>query len=179
MDGQTHFSVPYSKPFNTTTGKDFVMTQAKKGDRVKINFTGKLDDGTIFDTTLASGEHGCEDCSCEESGPMEITIGEEEFFVQIEEALVGMAPGEKKTVSISTEDAFGDYDEEKVFTVAREELPADLKPEIGQELELTGEDDESLGVSVVDMDDESITFDANHPLAGEDLTFELELVEIL
>ena len=161
------------------------MAKVKKGDRVSINFNGTLEDGTIFDTTFGEEEdcesEGCgsDDCGCGESGPMELVIGEEEFFLQVEEALIGMAPGEKKTVTIPAEDAFGEYDEEKVFTVNRDQLPDDLRPEIGQELELTGEDDDSLLVAVVEMTDETVTFDANHPLSGEDLKYELELMEIL
>ncbi|MCP3176693.1 MAG: peptidylprolyl isomerase [Desulfuromonadales bacterium] len=164
------------------------MAQAKKGDRVRIDFTGTLEDGTIFDSTLDSGDcesgHcdtddcGDEGCGCE-TGPMELVIGEGEFFEQIEEALIGMAPGEKKTLTIPSDDAFGDYDESKVFAVPREQIPDDLQPEVGEELVLTDEEDEAIGVTVVEVADDSITFDANHPLAGEDLTYEFTLVEIL
>ncbi|WP_298039100.1 FKBP-type peptidyl-prolyl cis-trans isomerase [uncultured Desulfuromonas sp.] len=153
------------------------MAQAKKGDRVKINFTGKLEDGTVFDTTLED-ECGCDDCGCEE-GPMEFTLGEEEFFAQVEDALVGMAPGEKKAVTVPAADAFGEHDEGAVFSVDCDQIPGDLKPEVDQELELTGEDDESFVVTVVEVTDEQVTFDANHPLAGEDLKYEIELLEIL
>jgi len=162
------------------------MAQAKKGDRVTINFVGTLEDGTVFDSTLETDMDSCstdecssDDCCCGETGPMELVIGEDEFFTQVEEALVGMAPGEKKTVVIPAEDGFGDYDEEKVFQVKRSDVPDDIYPEVGQELELTGEDDEILEVTVIEVSDEDITFDANHPLAGEDLTYEVELVEIL
>lgn len=165
------------------------MAQAKKGDKVIINYTGRFEDGTVFDSTLEgmecssddcdTDEHDAGDCDCGcETGPMELTIGAGEFFPMIEEALVGMAPGEKKTIVIPAEEAFGDYDEEKVFTVPRSDLPDDLAPEVGDELVLTGEDDESLGVVVTEVTDQSITFDSNHPLAGEDLTFEIEMVEI-
>ena len=153
------------------------MAKAKKGDRVSIDFIGKLNDGTIFDTTFDDGE--CDDdCDCE-VGPIELVIGEEEFFAEIEEALIGMSPGDKKTVTITAENAFGDYDDNKVFTVTRDKLPGDLIPEAGQELELTTEDDEIEIVTVVEVTDETVTFDANHPLIGEDLTYEFELVEIL
>lgn len=166
------------------------MAQAKKGDRVRIDYTGTLEDGTVFDSTLEneecssdecdSDEHDSGDCGCGcEAGPMELTVGAGEFFPQIDEALVGMAPGEQKTVTIDAADAFGEYDEEKVFTVPRGELPEGLTPEVGDELVLTDENDESIGVVVVEVNDQGITFDANHPLAGEDLTFSLELVEIL
>lgn len=158
------------------------MAQAKKGDRVAINFTGTLEDGTVFDTTYDEGDcasDACEpdECGCE-SGPMELVIGEEEFFPQVEEALIGMSPGEKKTIHVAADDAFGPYDEEQVFSVGRGEVPDNIHPEVGQELELTGEDDESIIVTVTDVTDEEITLDANHPLAGEDLSFEVELVKI-
>ncbi|HEY7745109.1 MAG TPA: peptidylprolyl isomerase [Desulfuromonadales bacterium] len=159
------------------------MAKVKQGDRVRINFTGRLEDGTIFDTTVE--EAGCtsddcvsDDCGCE-TGPMELTIGSESFFPQIEAALVGMAPGEKKTIVIPAEDAFGDYDEENVIILGRDQFPDDLVPEVDMDLELNGEDGESIVGTVVEVTDENVTLDANHPLAGEDLHFDLELVEIL
>ncbi len=168
------------------------MAIAKKGDRVTINIVGTLEDGTVFDSTLETDEDSCcstdenstdacesDDCCCGESGPMELVIGDDEFFTQIEEALVGMAPGEKKTIVIPAVDAFGDYDEDKVFQVKRSDVPDDIYPEVGQELELTGEDDETLEVAVVEVTDEAIVLDSNHPLAGEDISYEVELVEIL
>jgi peptidylprolyl isomerase len=167
------------------------MATAKKGDKVRINYTGTLEDGSVFDTTIKESgccedddcgcdDEGCEDdgCGCE-SGPMELTIGEEDFFSQVEEALIGMAPGEKKTVTIPAEDAFGEYDEEEVFSISREQLTGDIVPEVGMELELTGDDDEPVEVTVVEVTEETLTVDANHPLAGEDITYEIELLEIL
>ena len=166
-----------------TNEKDNLMKLAKKGDRVRINFTGTLADGSIFDTTLEdadcnSDDCGADDCSCE-AGPMELTIGTEEFFSLIEDALVGMAPGEKKTVVIPAAEAFGAYDEEEVFTIHRDQLSADITPEVGQELELTDDDGEAVEVIVVEVTDTEVTHDANHPLAGEDITYEVELLEIL
>ena len=90
-----------------------------------------------------------------------------------------MAPGDKKTVIIPAADAFGEYDKERVFTVPRGDLPDDLDPVVGNELVLANEDEEELGVSVIEANAESVTFDANHPLAGENLTFEVSLLEIL
>ena len=166
------------------------MNIAKKGDRVSIDYTGSLEDGTVFDSTLESTDCGQDECDtdehdsgdcgcCGEHGPRILSIGAMELFPQIDEALVGMAPGEKKTFTIPAADAFGEYNEEKVFTVPRSDLPDDLEPEVGDELILSNEDDEELGVAVVAVTEESITFDANHPLAGEDLTYEIHLVEIL
>ena len=167
------------------------MAAAKQGDKVTINFVGTLEDGTVFDTTYEaeaceheecdSEECGTDDCGCgcDETGPMELTIGGGDFFPQIEEALVGMNAGEKKTVLIPAVEAFGDYDEEKVFTVPRNDLPEDMEPEVGNEYVLTNEEEEDIAVVVTEVTDDEVTFDANHPLAGEDLTFEVELVTIL
>jgi peptidylprolyl isomerase len=167
------------------------MAVAKQGDKVRINFIGSLEDGTVFDSTHESEECdpgecesddcGTDDCGCgcEESGPMELTIGGGEFFPQIEEALVGMAVGAKITVQIPAVEAFGEYDAEKVFTVPRSDLPADMDPEVGSEYVLTNDEDEDFGVTVTEVSAEDVTFDANHPLAGQDLSFEVELVEIL
>ncbi|GFO62312.1 FKBP-type peptidyl-prolyl cis-trans isomerase [Geomonas paludis] len=170
------------------------MAIAKQGDKVRINYTGTLEDGTIFDTTVKDAgccddddcgcgcdDDGCEDdgCGCGDHGPLELTIGNEDFFPQIEEALVGMAPGEKKKVLIPAEDAFGEYDEDEVFAISREQLTGDIVPEVGMELELTGDDDEPVDVVVVEVNDTAIVVDANHPLAGEDITYEIELLEIL
>ena len=170
------------------------MALAKNGDKVTIDYTGKLEDGTVFDSTIegecaddecdsddCGDDCGDDECGCggHESGPMKLTIGEGELFTQIDEALIGMAPGDKKSVTIPAVDAFGEYDKDKVFTVPRSDLPGDLKPEVGDELVLTNEDDEDLGVQVVEVTAEDVTFDSNHPLAGEDLTFEVTLLEIL
>jgi peptidylprolyl isomerase len=171
------------------------MAQAEKGNTVTINFTGTLEDGTVFDSTLEDTEcnedgccdDGCEDGGCDdegcgcgghESGPMTFVLGEEILFPQIDAAIAGMSPGEKKTVKIAAADAFGEFDKEKIFTVPRSDLPKDLIPEVGDELSLSNDDDEELEVVVLETTAEQVTFDANHPLAGEDVTFEIELVSI-
>ena len=157
------------------------MAQAKEADKVSIHFVGKLADGTIIDSTYPDPEHeAChdEDC-CHEHGPMELTIGAGEFYIPIETALVGMQVGEKKTLVITPEDAFGDYDPECVFSVKRTELPEEIDPEVGMELEVTNEDDEAFMVTIVEVNDDEVTLDPNHPLAGEELTYEFELLEIL
>lgn len=166
------------------------MAQAKKGDTITINYTGTLKDGTVFDSTLegfdCEDDECCDDecsddeCGCgHESGPMTFVLGQAILFPRIDEEIVGMSPGETKKILIEAAEAFGEYDKEKVFTVPRPDLPEDLLPEVGDELVLSNEDDEDLGVTVLETTENDVTFDANHPLAGEDLTFEIELLNIL
>ncbi|MGK2945704.1 MAG: FKBP-type peptidyl-prolyl cis-trans isomerase [Desulfuromonadales bacterium] len=156
------------------------MKQVKPGDRVTINFNGTLEDGTLFDTTYEKDDCEDDDCGCDrEGGPMELEVGAEKFFPQIEEALIGMSPGDKKILTILAADAFGEYDEEMISIVPRSQFPDDLNPMIGDDLELVNDDGEGMVVTVIEMDDVEVTLDANHPLAGEDLTFEVELVEVL
>lgn len=155
------------------------MAHAKNGDKVKFHYSATLEDGTVFDSTY---EDICEEeeCGCEgEIGPMELTIGAGEFFPEIEQALIGMAVGEKKKVMIPSADAFGEYDQEKVFTAKRDEIPEDLQPEVGDAYTLANDNDEEVDVTVVEVTADSVTFDSNHPLAGEDLNFEIELLEII
>ena len=157
------------------------MSQVKEADKVMLNFVGKLADGTIIDSTNANQEEdSCndDDC-CHDHGPFELTLGEGEFYAPVETALIGMQVGEKKTVVISPDDAFGQYDPENVFSILRTELSDDITPEVGLTLEVTGEDDDLYMVTIVEISDEEISLDANHPLAGEELTYEFELVEIL
>ncbi len=156
------------------------IRQAQPGDRVKVNFNGTLEDGTLFDTTYE--QHGCEDegCGCEdETGPMEVEIGAGDFFPQVEEALIGMSAGEKKTITIKSDEAFGGYDSEQVSAVPRNQFPDDIDPQVGDNFELVNDDGEGMVVTVIDVDANEVTLDANHPLAGENLIFELELVEII
>lgn len=154
------------------------MAQAKNGDRVRIDYTARLEDGTVFDSTTAVEGCDSESCGCG-AGPREVTIGAGGFLTAIEDALIGMSPGEKKKIIIPAEEAFGEYDEERVFSIPRADLPEDLDPEVGDEIVLINEDNQELGVVVVEVSEDDITFDANHPLAGEDVTYDFELVEIL
>lgn len=156
------------------------MTKAINGDKVSINFIGKTADGAVIDTTTPEAEHSCSDDTCEhEAGPFELVIGEENFYIPVEQALIGMQPGDRKTVTISPDDAFGDYDPENVFTVPRDSFPEDIDPVVGMGLEVTGEGDEVYMVTVVNVSETEVSLDTNHPLAGEELTYEIELLEIL
>jgi FKBP-type peptidyl-prolyl cis-trans isomerase 2 len=142
------------------------MTQAKQGDTVNIHYTGKLGDGTVFDTSLS--RH-----------PLQFTIGKGQVIPGFEQAVVGMNPGESKTTIIPEDQAYGPRRDEMIVTVERSTLPPDLKPEVGQRLELTQMDDRTVLVTVTAVTDTALTLDANHPLAGKDLTFELQLIGIV
>ena len=141
------------------------MAQAKTGDTVHVNYTGKLADGTIFDTSR-------------DRHPVQFTIGKGQLIAGFEQAVIGMNKGESKTVVIPADQAYGPRLEESVAAVDLKHLPADLKAEAGQRLEITQTDDKTILVTVVEVSEASMTLDANHPLAGKDLTFDIELVGI-
>jgi peptidylprolyl isomerase len=142
------------------------MAQAKTGDTVHVNYTGKLADGTIFDTSR-------------DRHPVQFTIGKGQLIAGFEQAVIGMNKGESKTVVIPADQAYGPRLEKNVVAVDRKNLPADLNAEVGQRLEITQTDDKTVLVTVVEVSEASMTLDANHPLAGKDLTFDIELVGII
>lgn len=141
------------------------MIRADKGDTVKVNYTGKLVDGTVFDASP-------------EDRPLQFIIGKGEVIPGFEEAVEGMFMKESKTVVISADKAYGSHLEELVEEVERSLLPEDLDVVAGGQLEVTQEDGNSFLVMVQDLTETHITLDANHPLAGRDLTFEIELLEV-
>lgn len=149
------------------------MAKAKTGDKVKVHYTGRLDDGTIFD----SSECKSDDCGCD-SEPLEFTIGEGQLIPRFEEAVVDMEIGDSKTVNISAEDAYGPHMEQLVAVLDRSEIPESIKPELGQQLEVTLQNGQAMPVMVTEVTDSTVTLDANHPLAGQNLTFDIRLVEI-
>jgi peptidylprolyl isomerase len=142
------------------------MTQAKQGDTVNVHYTGKLEDGTVFDTSRS--RH-----------PLQFTIGKGQVIAGFEQAIIGMNPGESKTMTVSVEQAYGQRRQDMIVTVHRDQLPPDLNPAVGQRLELTQTDDQTVLVTVTAMNDTTLTLDANHPLAGKDLTFDIELLKIV
>jgi peptidylprolyl isomerase len=149
------------------------MAQAKEGDKVKVHYTGRLENGDVFD----SSECGEDECGCE-TGPLEFTIGEGDVIPGFEKGVIGMSVGESKTLNIPVEDGYGDRHDEMVAKVEREHMPSDLAPEVGMRLEVTQEDGQQFPVVITEVTDTHITLDANHPLAGRDLIFDIRLVEI-
>lgn len=141
------------------------MTKAKIGDKVAVHYTGKLVDGSIFDST--EGEE-----------PLEFTIGEIDFIDGFIDGILEMSAGEKKTITLAPEQAYGERSDEMIIELPLEEIPADMDLDVGDELELTGDDEEPFLVIVSEIGEKSVTLDSNPPLAGETLVFDLELVSI-
>ena len=141
------------------------MVQAKPGDTVKIHYTGRLDDGTVFDSS-ANRE------------PLEFTINSGQVIPGFDQAVVGMSIGDSKTETIPMDQAYGPHREEMVLEVSREQLPPELNPEVGQQLQIQQPNGQSVPVFIADVTDATVILDANHPLAGEDLIFDIQLVEI-
>ncbi|HRV91467.1 MAG TPA: peptidylprolyl isomerase [Anaerolineae bacterium] len=142
------------------------MTQAQHGDTVKVHYTGKLEDGTQFDSST-SGD------------PLEFTLGGGQIIPGFEKAILGMTPGDAKTVTIPSQEAYGDHREDMVVVVNKTQFPDHITPQVGQQLEMRQANNQPLNVVITDISGEEVTLDANHPLAGKDLVFDLELVEIV
>jgi FKBP-type peptidyl-prolyl cis-trans isomerase 2 len=141
------------------------MAQAAAGNTVKVHYTGKLDDGVQFDSSVG-GE------------PLEFTLGSGGIIPGFENAVLGMATGETKTVRIPSDEAYGPHQPDKVQEVERDKFPADINLEVGRRLQAVAAGGETMDLVIVAVREASVTLDFNHPLAGKDLTFELELVEI-
>jgi peptidylprolyl isomerase len=141
------------------------MSTAKQGDSVQIHYTGKLDDGTVFD-------------SSEGREPLNITLGEGEVIPGFERAAVGMEVGETKETRLDVDEAYGERRDDLLLEVPREQLPDGLDVEVGTPLQLQQPDGRAVPVTVTALDEQQVTLDANHPLAGQPLTFEMTLVDI-
>jgi FKBP-type peptidyl-prolyl cis-trans isomerase 2 len=141
------------------------MKKACRGDNVKVHYKGSFDDGSIFDSSL--------DCD-----PLEFKIGGGQVILGFEDAVVGMQVGETKTSRITTDNAYGAHLEEMVVVFERDQLPKDFQPCVGQRLQFRRDDGQVIEVTVTGVSDTSVTFDGNHPLAGKDLIFEIQLLGI-
>jgi peptidylprolyl isomerase len=141
------------------------MAEAKTGDKVNVHYTGKLDDGSVFD-------------SSEGHDPLQFTIGEHEVIPGFENGVVGMNAGDSKTVRIEAGDAYGERTDDLVFQVSRDQFPDDSDVSVGDVVRVGFADGRTAPMQVAAVSDHSITLDANHPLAGKALTFDLKLVSI-
>ncbi|TBW29152.1 peptidylprolyl isomerase [Gramella sp. KN1008] len=142
------------------------MSQVKQNDTVKVHYTGKLEDGQVFDSSVQRGE------------PIEFTLGQGQLIPGFEKGLIDMEVNEKKTINIPKDEAYGDPNPELIQEVEKNQLPEELKPEVGMPLVSKTPDGREINLVVTEVKDNSIVVDANHPLAGKDLIFDLEVVEI-
>ena len=142
------------------------MATIKEGDTVKVHYTGTIADGTVFDTSR-------------EREPLEFTLGEGKLIPGFEKAVVGMKVGDTSKVTIPSDEAYGEKREDMVIDVDKGQIPPDIKPEVGQQLQVQQKDGGAIPVVITEITDETVQLDANHPLAGQDLTFEIEVVEVV
>jgi len=141
------------------------MIQVKENNTVKVNYTGKLSDGQVFD-------------SSEGKEPLEFTLGQGQLIPGFEKGVIDMKLKEKKTITIAKEDAYGDVNKDLIQEVDKAHLPQDMAPEVGMGLVSKDPDGREINLLVTEVKEESIVVDGNHPLAGKELTFDLEVVEI-
>ncbi|MBI5533844.1 MAG: peptidylprolyl isomerase [Deltaproteobacteria bacterium] len=141
------------------------MKRVKNGDRVRIHFTGRFPDGRVFATS--SGRE-----------PIELTVGDEEIMPGFREALVGMMPGESKTTRIAASKAFGERHEDRILRLDAKQLQDEARPQVGDVVQLQSDTGIRMSARVIEVTGEDITLDANHPLAGHELTFEIEMIAV-
>ncbi|MBN2427151.1 MAG: FKBP-type peptidyl-prolyl cis-trans isomerase [Deltaproteobacteria bacterium] len=142
------------------------MAAVKEGDKVQVHYRGSLDDGSEFESSY-------------ESDPLEFEVGSPDIIPGFNQALVGMEPGDKKTVKVPMSKAYGPYRDHFVFEVERQAFPPETNPVVGQVFEMRNEEDRAVHVTVKEVREDKVVIDANHRLAGNDLTFEIELKGIL
>jgi len=142
------------------------MPQAKKGDKVKVHYTGRLNDGTVFD-------------SSKDREPLEFQLGQGELIPGFEHAVDGMTPGDTKTIDLSADQAYGQHREELIQKVPRQQCPNDMEFKVGQRFQIGQQEEQPIIVQVTEVTESDITLDGNHPLAGKNLTFDIELLGIL
>jgi len=141
------------------------MATAQNGDKVKVHYTGKLDDGSVFD-------------SSEGGTPLEFTLGQGQVIPGFDQGVVGMEPGESRTLNIPVDQAYGPQHADRMFEIDRSDLPPSVPLQVGMRLQGNQPGGRAVEVTVVEFDDSKVKMDANHPLAGKDLTFDIQLVEI-
>jgi peptidylprolyl isomerase len=141
------------------------MRQAKQGDTVKIHYTGKLEDETVFDSSV-------------NREPLQFTIGAGKIIPGVEQGIIGMSPGESKTVKVSSDEAYGPHRPELVEEIERKKLPNYLKLQAGKMLQIQQPNGQTIRVLITNVTESKVTLDGNHPLAGKELIFDIQLLEI-
>jgi FKBP-type peptidyl-prolyl cis-trans isomerase 2 len=142
------------------------MQQVQNGDKIRVHYHGKLRSGDVFDSS-----NGRE--------PLEFTVGSGQVIKGFDEGVKGMKVGDKKTIEIPVGEAYGEKEQERMLQFPIEQFPPDLKPEVGMQLMMSDGSGQQLPVTITEVKEDSVVLDANHPLAGQDLIFDLELVEIV
>lgn len=142
------------------------MQTAKKGDKVKVHYHGKLTDGTTFD-------------SSEGREPLEFEVGSGQVIPGFDNGVTGLQIGEKKTVNIPAAEAYGQVSDEQIVEFPKSQFPADMTPEVGMPLQMSNDQGQTFQVVIKEVKDDTVILDANHPLAGKDLVFDIELVDIV
>jgi len=141
------------------------LSKAKDGDTVKVHYTGTLEDGEVFDTSR-------------EREPLEFKLGEGQLIPGFEKAVKGMSEGDSAQVDIPSNEAYGEAREDLVIKVPKDQLPNDVEPQVGMQLQVNQPNGQPIPVRITEVGENDLTLDANHPLAGKDLTFDIELVEL-
>ncbi|UCG62092.1 MAG: peptidylprolyl isomerase [Candidatus Zixiibacteriota bacterium] len=141
------------------------MSQVKSGDKIKVHYTGKLEDGTVFDTS-------------EGRDPFEFTVGAGNVIPGFDQGVMGMSEGATKTITVPPEEAYGQSRADLVAKVDKSAFPESIDPKVGQQLQMEQSDGDPINVVVSNIEGDTVTLDANHPLAGKTLIFEVELVSI-
>jgi len=141
------------------------MSQAKGKDKVKVHYTGKFEDGSVFDSSV-------------DREPLEFTLGENQVIPGFDQGVIGMTIGDSKTLTIPPEEGYGPINKDMIVEVKKDQVPKDIEPSVGLQLQVQQPNGQAMQVTITDVAEETITIDANHPLAGKTLIFEIELVEI-
>jgi len=142
-----------------------ILSKVKDGNTVKVHYTGTLKDGSVFDTSA-------------EREPLEFKLGEGQLIPGFEKAVIGMEEGESTKIDIPVEEAYGEAREDLIINVPKDQLPEEVEPEVGMQLQVNQPDGQPVPVRIAEISDDELKLDANHPLAGKDLSFEIEVVEI-
>lgn len=142
------------------------MIQAKSGDTVKVHYKGFLVDGSLFDSSIGKE-------------PFEFTIGRKMVLPRFENSVIGMKEGETQTLTIAAEDAYGHRREDLIVTIPRSQIPPHTNPQLGSVMQVHLKEGDVMNVTIIDITDDTIILDGNHPLAGRNLTFHIELLEII
>ncbi|NBC03793.1 MAG: peptidylprolyl isomerase [Bacteroidetes bacterium] len=141
------------------------MSKAKDGDTVKVHYTGTLENGEVFDTS-------------QEREPLEFQLGQGQLIPGFEKAVIGLSEGDSTKVDIPSDEAYGEVRDDLVINVPKDQLPDDVEPKVGMQLQVNQQNGQPIPVRITEIKDEELILDANHPLAGKNLSFEIELLEV-